>query len=208
MTTHDREFMNRVVSKIIEIDGGVLTTYSANYDFLRKAARASTRAGEAAYARQQAMLAKKSASSSGSRRRLRTRRRSIAREEAGQDREAGAAASPPHHHFEFPESPARARTCEDRGPLQTLRRPRHLRRFQPDGPPQGALERDGLNGAGKSTLLKLVAGEIPRRRGWCHARCRRAHGLPSPSTLMELLDPQKTVYETLEEGLPLPRSVR
>src|SRR5512136_3132812 len=36
MTTHDREFMNRVVDKIIEIDGGVLTTYSGNYDFYEK----------------------------------------------------------------------------------------------------------------------------------------------------------------------------
>src|SRR2546430_3861022 len=33
MTSHDREFMNRVVGRIIEIDGGVLTSYTGNYDF-------------------------------------------------------------------------------------------------------------------------------------------------------------------------------
>ncbi|HEX7509817.1 MAG TPA: ATP-binding cassette domain-containing protein, partial [Chitinivibrionales bacterium] len=33
MTTHDRDFMNRVVRKIVEIAGGAVTTYSGNYDF-------------------------------------------------------------------------------------------------------------------------------------------------------------------------------
>jgi ATPase subunit of ABC transporter with duplicated ATPase domains len=58
MTSHDREFMNRVVSKIAEIDGGEITVYSGNYDFYEqeRAIREANR--EAAYARQQAMLAK------------------------------------------------------------------------------------------------------------------------------------------------------
>ena len=33
MTSHDREFMNRIVTKIVEIDGGALTTYSGDYEF-------------------------------------------------------------------------------------------------------------------------------------------------------------------------------
>jgi ATPase subunit of ABC transporter with duplicated ATPase domains len=58
MTSHDREFMNRTVSKIAEIDGGEITVYSGNYDFYEqeRAVREANR--EAAYARQQAMLAK------------------------------------------------------------------------------------------------------------------------------------------------------
>src|SRR3979411_2410326 len=36
MTSHDREFMNRLVSKIAEIDGGEITTYSGNYDFYER----------------------------------------------------------------------------------------------------------------------------------------------------------------------------
>ncbi|HVW09634.1 MAG TPA: ATP-binding cassette domain-containing protein, partial [Bryobacteraceae bacterium] len=33
MTSHDREFMNRIVSKIAEIESGEINTYSGNYDF-------------------------------------------------------------------------------------------------------------------------------------------------------------------------------
>ena len=33
MTSHDREFMNRIVNRIIEIDAGSLTTYAGNYEF-------------------------------------------------------------------------------------------------------------------------------------------------------------------------------
>ena len=33
MTSHDRDVMNRVVKKIIEIDGGQVRSYTGNYDF-------------------------------------------------------------------------------------------------------------------------------------------------------------------------------
>ena len=36
MTSHDREFMNRIVTKIAEIDGGEITIYSGNYDFYER----------------------------------------------------------------------------------------------------------------------------------------------------------------------------
>jgi len=58
MTSHDREFMNRVVSKIAEIDGGEITVYSGNYDFYERERAIREANREAAYARQQAMLAK------------------------------------------------------------------------------------------------------------------------------------------------------
>ena len=58
MTSHDREFMNRVVSRIAEIDGGEITTYSGNYDFYERERGIREANREAAYARQQAMLAK------------------------------------------------------------------------------------------------------------------------------------------------------
>ena len=61
MTSHDREFMNRVVTKIVEIDGGELTTYTGNYDFYEQQRAIARAAGEAQYARQQAMLAKEQA---------------------------------------------------------------------------------------------------------------------------------------------------
>jgi ATPase subunit of ABC transporter with duplicated ATPase domains len=58
MTSHDREFMNRIVSKICEIDGGEITIYSGNYDFYERERATRETNREAAYARQQAMLAK------------------------------------------------------------------------------------------------------------------------------------------------------
>src|SRR5829696_3705645 len=58
MTSHDRDFMNRVVSRIAEIDGGEITSYSGNYDFYERERAIREANREAAYARQQAMLAK------------------------------------------------------------------------------------------------------------------------------------------------------
>src|SRR5512138_1480170 len=61
MTSHDRAFMNRVVTKIIEIDGGEMLTYSGNYDFYEKQRAILEAQAEAQYERQQAMLAKEQA---------------------------------------------------------------------------------------------------------------------------------------------------
>src|SRR5262249_19731925 len=58
MTCHDRDVMNRVVRKIVEIDGGQVRSYSGNYDFYEQARETETQRREAEYARQQAMLAK------------------------------------------------------------------------------------------------------------------------------------------------------
>ncbi|MEJ7609305.1 MAG: ABC-F family ATP-binding cassette domain-containing protein [Bryobacteraceae bacterium] len=58
MTSHDREFMNRIVSKIAEIDGGEITTYSGDYDFYERERTIRETNQQAAFARQQSMLAK------------------------------------------------------------------------------------------------------------------------------------------------------
>src|SRR4051812_6838081 len=58
MTSHDREFMNRIVNKIIEIDGGSLTTYSGNYDFYEQQRALTEKQRQAQFDRQQAMLSK------------------------------------------------------------------------------------------------------------------------------------------------------
>src|SRR5512136_2420766 len=58
MTSHDREFMNRIVTRIVEIDEGEITSYSGNYDFYERERAIREANREAAYARQQAMLAK------------------------------------------------------------------------------------------------------------------------------------------------------
>ena len=58
MTSHDREFMNRIVNKIVEIDGGSLTTYSGDYGFYEQQRAMSESQQQAQFERQQAMLAK------------------------------------------------------------------------------------------------------------------------------------------------------
>ena len=50
--------MNRIVTKVAEIDGGEITAYSGNYDFYERERAIRETNREAAYARQQAMLAK------------------------------------------------------------------------------------------------------------------------------------------------------
>ena len=58
MTSHDREFMNRIVSRIAEIDAGEITAYTGNYDFYERERAIREANQQAAFARQQAMLAK------------------------------------------------------------------------------------------------------------------------------------------------------
>jgi len=58
MTSHDREFMNRLVNKILEIDAGEVNTYSGDYDFYERERNIRETNQQAAFARQQAMLAK------------------------------------------------------------------------------------------------------------------------------------------------------
>ena len=58
MTSHDREFMNRIANKIVEIDGGSLTTFSGNYEFYEQQRALNDKQQQAQFERQQAMLAK------------------------------------------------------------------------------------------------------------------------------------------------------
>ena len=58
MTSHDREFMNRIVTKVVEIDGGALTTYSGDYEFYEQQRALNEKQQQAQFERQQAMLAK------------------------------------------------------------------------------------------------------------------------------------------------------
>ena len=58
MTSHDREFMNRVIKKVIEIDGGSLTAFSGDYEFYEQKRALNEKHQQAQFERQQAMLAK------------------------------------------------------------------------------------------------------------------------------------------------------
>jgi ATPase subunit of ABC transporter with duplicated ATPase domains len=204
MTTHDREFMNRVVTKIIEIDGGVLTTYSGNYDFYEKQRAQNVVQAEAAYARQQAMLAKDM-------RFIERFKAQAAKAAQVQSRvkklEKIEKLEPPRRRrtleFNFPEAP---RSGEDVVKIEGLQK-RYGSRTIYDGLDLMIRRKDrwsvmGVNGAGKSTLLKLVAGEITPDGGQVTLGAGVRLGYFAQHA-MELLDSQKSVYETLEEAFPL-----
>ncbi|HTG81464.1 MAG TPA: ABC-F family ATP-binding cassette domain-containing protein, partial [Geobacteraceae bacterium] len=58
MTSHDRDFMNRVVSRIIEVAHRTVTTYGGNYDFYERERDIRREQLIASHKRQQEMLAK------------------------------------------------------------------------------------------------------------------------------------------------------
>ncbi|NDB68579.1 MAG: ABC transporter ATP-binding protein, partial [Methylocystaceae bacterium] len=58
MTSHDRAFMNRIVTKIIEIDGGSLNAFTGDYEFYEAQRAQNEKQQQAQFERQQAMLAK------------------------------------------------------------------------------------------------------------------------------------------------------
>ena len=152
MTSHDREFMNRIVSKIAEIDGGEITTYSGNYDFYERERAIREANREAAYARQQAMFAKEQRFID----RFSDPRReggagAEPREGARQDREDRAAEEAPHREVRFPPAAAVGRAGGDaRASDEAVRQAHGAPGSQPEHPARRALVRDGQERRGQS----------------------------------------------------------
>src|ERR1700740_212750 len=160
MTSHDREFMNRIVGKIVEIDGGSLTTYSGNYDFYEQQRALSEQQRQAQFDRQQAMLAKeikfierfKARASHAAQVQSRVKKLDkIERVEPPRRRQT--------IQFEFPPAP---HCGEDVANLANVHK-RYGSRTIYGGLDLQLRRKErwcvlGANGAGKSTLLKLVAG--------------------------------------------------
>jgi ATPase subunit of ABC transporter with duplicated ATPase domains len=211
MTSHDREFMNRIVSRIVEIDGGVLTSYTGNYDFYERQRAQNAAQAEAAYERQQAMLAKEM-------RFIERFKAQAAKAAQVQSRvkklDKIEKVEPPKRRkqldFEFPSC---ARSGEDVVKIERASK-RYGEKVIYDGLDLSIRRRDrwavmGINGAGKSTLLKLVAGESSPDSGSVTVGASVKMGYFAQHS-MEILDPSKTVYQTLEDAFPLanPGSLR
>ena len=204
MTSHDREFMNRVVSRIIEIDGGVLTSYSGDYDFYERQRAVNEAQAEAAYQRQQAMLAKEM-------RFIERFKAQAAKAAQVQSRvkklDKIEKVEPPKRQrtlvFEFPPCP---RSGEDVVRIEGMGK-HYGARVIYDGFDLSIRRKDrmavmGVNGAGKSTLLKLVAGAAAPDAGTVALGASVKIGYFAQHA-MEVLDPGKTVWEILEESFPL-----
>jgi ATPase subunit of ABC transporter with duplicated ATPase domains len=203
MTSHDREFMNRIINKVVEIDGGQLTTYSGDYDFYEQQRALSEKQQQAQFERQQAMLAKeinfierfKARASHAAQVQSRVKKlEKIERVEPPKRRQSVA--------FDFLPAP---RSGEDVASLKNVHKGYGSRSIY-QGLDFQVRRRErwcvmGVNGAGKSTLLKLVAGSTPPDDGTVALGGSVKMGYFAQHA-MELLDGERTVFESLEDAFP------
>jgi ATPase subunit of ABC transporter with duplicated ATPase domains len=204
LTSHDRELMNRLVTKIVEIDGGDLLTFSGNYDFYDQQRAVLAAQSEAEYARQQAMLAKEQAFID----RFKARASHAAQVQSRVRKlEKIEKVEPPKRRkvleFEFRKAP---RSGDDVARLDGVSKAYGVRKIY-EGLDLLIRRRErwcvmGVNGAGKSTLLKLIAGEAAPDSGAVVIGASVKMGYFAQHS-MELLDAKKTVLETLREAFPL-----
>jgi ATPase subunit of ABC transporter with duplicated ATPase domains len=203
MTSHDKEFMNRVVEKIIEIDGGELTSYSGDYDFYERERAIADQHQQAAFDKQQAMLKKELAFIE----RFKARASHAAQVQSRVKKiDKIEKVDPPKVRktvdFDFWTPP---RSGEDVAKLVGVDKGYGARKVY-DG--FDFLVRRGerwcvlgANGSGKTTLLKMVAGESKADAGsvTVGASVKMAY---FAQHAMELLDPAETVWETLQRTFP------
>ncbi|MCP3369076.1 ABC-F family ATP-binding cassette domain-containing protein [Bradyrhizobium cajani] len=203
MTSHDREFINRVISKVIEIDSGSLTTYTGDYEFYEQQRAQNEKQQQAQFERQQAMLAKeikfierfKARASHAAQVQSRVKKLDkIERVEPPRRRQTVA--------FDFPPAP---RSGEDVVALKNVHKGYGAKRIY-DGLDFMIRRRErwcvmGVNGAGKSTLLKLIAGASEPDQGTVALGGSVKMGYFAQHA-MDLLDGERTVFQSLEDQFP------
>ncbi|MDF2617491.1 MAG: transporter related protein [Xanthobacteraceae bacterium] len=203
MTSHDRAFMNRIVNKVVEIDAGALTSYSGDYEFYAQQRALADKQQQAQFERQQAMLAKeiafierfKARASHAAQVQSRVKKLDkIERVEPPRRRQTVA--------FEFQPAP---RSGEDVVSLKNVDKSYGARRIY-EGLDFHVRRRErwcvmGVNGAGKSTLLKLVTGSTEPDGGTVAlgGSVKMAY---FAQHAMEVLEGERTVFETLEDAFP------
>jgi ATP-binding cassette, subfamily F, member 3 len=208
MTSHDREFMNRIVKKIIEIDNGAITTYSGNYDFYEKDREIRREQLIASHKRQQEMLAKeeefiaKFAARASHAAQVNSRVKKIEkieRIELPTERRTVK--------FEFPEPP---RSGDEAVILNSLSKTwikltgEKLNLFGNVTAVVRRLSRVaivGVNGAGKSTLLKCICGEVEPTQGEARLGANIEVGYFSQHAI-DILNPNQTVFDCITEVIP------
>jgi len=205
MTCHDRDFMNRLVSRIIEVANATITTYSGNYDFYREIRREQL---AASFRRQQEMMAKEEdfiarfAARASHASQVQSRIKKLDKIERIE--------LPPEQKvisFEFPEPP---RSGDDVVRMEELGKNWSL----PEGGEKsvfggisGVIRRQekiavvGVNGAGKSTFLKVLAGQTEASSGHYTIGANVSLGYFSQHA-MDVLSPERTVFETVQDAIP------
>jgi ATPase subunit of ABC transporter with duplicated ATPase domains len=203
MTSHDREFMNRIVGKIVEIDGGTLTSYSGDYEFYQQQRALAEKQQQAQFERQQAMLAKEVAFIE----RFKARASHAAQVQSRVKKlDKIERVEPPKRRqtvqFEFQPAP---RSGDDVAMLKGV----HVRygaKTIYDGLDFQVRRKErwcvmGVNGAGKSTLLKLIAGTSQPNSGSVAIGASVKMGYFAQHA-MELLDGDETIFQSLEGSFP------
>jgi ATPase subunit of ABC transporter with duplicated ATPase domains len=203
MTSHDREFINRIINKVVEIDGGTLTTFSGNYEFYEQQRALNEKQQQAQFERQQAMLAKEIKFIE----RFKARASHAAQVQSRVKKlEKIDRVEPPRRRqtvfFEFPPAP---RSGEDVASLKNVHKGYGSRSIY-EGFDFQVRRRErwcvmGINGAGKSTLLKLVAGASPPDDGTVAVGGSVKMGYFAQHA-MDLLDGERTVFQSLEDAFP------
>jgi ATPase subunit of ABC transporter with duplicated ATPase domains len=203
MTSHDREFMNRLVTRIAEIDDGEITVYSGNYDFYSRERRIREANREAAYARQQAMFAKEQrfidrfAAHAAKAAQVQSRVKALDKiEKIELPRKRKVV------KFDFRQP---ARSGDQVAVLENVSKA-YGRRTVHDGLSMNIRRGErwcvmGKNGAGKSTLLKMVAGALPPDSGEIRLGASLTLGYFSQQAL-DVLDPALTVEGQLRRDFP------
>src|SRR5436309_1031573 len=203
MTSHDREFMNRLVSKIAEIDGGEIITYSGNYDFYERERAVRETNQQAAFARQQSMLAKEQ--------RFIDRFRTHAAKAAQVQSRIKALDKiekielPKRRHvvkFEFRAPP---RSGDQVAVIEDVHK-RYGSRVIYDGFSLTIRRGErwavmGRNGAGKTTLLKMIAGAAAPDAGDVKLGASLIMGYFAQQSL-ETLSSDLTVSDQLQQDFP------
>jgi ATPase subunit of ABC transporter with duplicated ATPase domains len=203
MTSHDREFMNRIVSKIAEIDSGEITTYSGDYDFYERERTIRVQNLQAAFARQQAMFAKEqrfierfkthAAKAAQVQSRIKALDK-IEKIELPKKRQVVK--------FEFRAPP---RSGDQVAVIEDLHK-RYGQRILYDGFSLTIRRGErwavmGKNGAGKTTLLKLIAGATGPDSGSVRLGASLLMGYFAQQSL-EVLDPDLTIIDQLQKDFP------
>jgi ATP-binding cassette subfamily F protein 3 len=208
MTSHDREFMNRIVKKIIEVAHQKITTFSGNYDYYEKEKAIRREQLEAQAKRQEDMLAKEhefiarfaARASHAAQVQSRVKKlEKIERVEVIKDE--------PVVNFEWPTPP---RGGDEVVKIQSLSKiwtdetGREKLVFKGANGLVRRLDRVavvGVNGAGKSTLLKIIAGQTEPTAGTAALGASIEMGYFSQNAL-DVLDPNSTVVEEVHSVIP------
>jgi ATPase subunit of ABC transporter with duplicated ATPase domains len=203
MTSHDREFMNRIVTRVAEIDGGEITTYTGNYDFYERERSIRESNREAAYARQQAMLAKENrfierfAAHAAKAAQVQSRVKALEKIEKIELPRKRAVVK-----FDFRQPP---RSGDQVVTLEGVKKS-YGKRVVYDGLNLNIRRGErwcvmGKNGAGKSTLLKIVSGAVNPDSGSVKLGASLKMGYFAQQAL-DLLDPDLTIEEQLRNDFP------